>query len=67
VARRVGAFCLEIRVTTHLPQRVALTLLPLGDKERAKADFARAYELKPDGLQIQKEDEASGGEKKNGR
>jgi hypothetical protein len=54
-------------VTTRLPQRVALTLLLLGDKERAKAVFARAYELKPDDLQIQKEYEASGGEKKNGR
>jgi tetratricopeptide (TPR) repeat protein len=41
--------------------------LLLGDKQRAKADFARAFELKPDDPQIQKEYEASSGEKKSGR
>jgi Flp pilus assembly protein TadD len=39
----------------------------LDDKERAKADFARAYELNPDDPQIQKEYEASREEKKDGR
>jgi tetratricopeptide (TPR) repeat protein len=36
----------------------------LGDKERAEADFAKAYELNRDDAQIQKEYEASRGEKK---
>jgi hypothetical protein len=33
----------------------------------AQADFAKAHELNPDDPQIQKEYEASRGEKKNGR
>jgi tetratricopeptide (TPR) repeat protein len=41
--------------------------LLLGDKERAKADFAKAYEQNPDEPQIQKEYEASRGEKKKSR
>jgi tetratricopeptide (TPR) repeat protein len=41
--------------------------LLLDDKEPAKTDFARAHELNPDDPQIQKEYEASRGEKKNGR
>jgi serine/threonine protein kinase/tetratricopeptide (TPR) repeat protein len=41
--------------------------LLLGDKERAKADLAKAHQLAPDDPQIQKEYEASGKEEKNGR
>ena len=41
--------------------------LLLGNKERAKGDFAKAHELNPDDPQIQKEYEASGGKEKGGR
>jgi len=41
--------------------------LLLGDKDRARADFAKAHQLKPDDPQIQKEYEASGGKEKDGR
>jgi tetratricopeptide (TPR) repeat protein len=40
--------------------------LLLGDKERAKADFARAYELNPQDPQIRKEFEASAGREETG-
>jgi serine/threonine protein kinase/tetratricopeptide (TPR) repeat protein len=39
----------------------------LGDKERARADFAKARELNPKDPQVQKEYEASSGEVKGGR
>jgi WD40 repeat protein/tetratricopeptide (TPR) repeat protein len=41
--------------------------LLLGDEKRAKADFTKAHELKPDDPEIQKEYEASGGSEKSGR
>jgi eukaryotic-like serine/threonine-protein kinase len=39
----------------------------LGDKDRARADFARGHELDPKDPQIQKEYTASGGKEKGGR
>jgi tetratricopeptide (TPR) repeat protein len=38
-----------------------------GDKERARADFAKAHELAPDDPQVQKEYEALGGKEKSDR